>query len=214
MNYAIGAVFVVAAGAGVFFMARPHPADEYPLSVADTYQRLSHANLTPGGGEGPFGRLTASVTGNGENTVEWTAHGSMAGFSCALHLNPIAATSTKVAVSCDGGGAGSGAATGMLNTMIRDAVIEMVDATLNGRAYDAEKAKGATAYRWPEDVVHHAGMREAVGDAVKMQADLADEQAKMEQERKADDVAREAATNGQPTIDTAPANPQPDGNTP
>lgn len=175
MNLVYGAVFLVLAGGGIYILARPQPADEYAISVPDAYKKLSTVRLTPGE-HGVFGGLATHVDGNGRSQVEWTAHGSFAAFDCKIGLAALSETRTKVAVSCDG--AGGEAAQGLLMTMERDAVIEMVDATLKGRAYDPELAKGATAYRWPEDVVHHADIHEAVHDAVKMGADIADESAK------------------------------------
>jgi len=57
------------------------------------------------------------------------------------------ADKTRVAVNCDGGSAGSGAAAGMEHAMIRNRVIEMVDATLKGRPFNPALASGATAAR-------------------------------------------------------------------
>ena len=97
-------------------------------------------------------------------------------------------------------------------TMTRTAVIEQVDSTLKNRPFDVELAQGATAYRWPEDTVHHADLNESIGNAVKMQGDLADEQARMEQAHKSDDVMRDSANVGRPSLPDAPVDNQPGAN--
>jgi len=209
MNIVYGAVFLVAAGAGIYLVARPQPADEFPVSMTTAYNKLVSADLSHGQ-KGPFGGLTTSSSGNGHNQIEWKAGGSFAAFDCTLGLAPLGDSKTKVTVSCDGDG--GGAANGMLVTMARDAVIEQVDSTLKGRPYDIELAKGATAYRWPEDTVHHAGFNESVGNAIKMQGDIAEEQAKMEQEHKSDEAMHDSANVGQPSVETAPMDTQPNSN--
>lgn len=207
MNFAFGAaLLLIVGGAGIYILAKPQPADEFPVDMATAYHRLASAELSHGH-KGPFGGLSTRISGNGRDSLEWSAGGTFAAFDCKLALTPLGEARTKVAVSCEGGG--GGAAEGMLTTMTRDAVIEQIDSTLKGRAYDIELAKGATAYRWPEDTVHHAGFRESVGNAIKMQADIADEQAKMEQEHKANEVMHDSANVGQPSVPDAPVEPQP-----
>lgn len=203
MNLAYGAAFLVLAGTGIYFFAKPAPADEYAVSVNDAYKKLLTVHLTPGE-KGVFGGLKTATDGNGRNQVEWSAHGSFAAFDCKIDLAPLGDARTKVAVSCDG--SGGDAAKGMLITMERDAVIEMIDATLKGRAYDPELARGATAYRWPEDVIHHAGFNEAVRDAVKQGADIADQQEKMAKDA-VNTAPDPAPADNQPADNTQPTNP-------
>lgn len=209
MKFVIGAVFLVAAGVSIFVLAKPHPADEYPLALSAAYHKLETAQLVHGN-SGAFGVLATSISGNGRDQIEWKAGGTFAAFDCMLNLTPQGDAATKIAVSCNGGG--GGAASGLLMTMTRDAVIEQVDSTLTGRPYDIELAKGATAYRWPDDTVHHAGFNESVGNAIKMQGDIADEQAKMEQEHKSDEAMRDSANVGRPSVETAPMDTQPNAN--
>jgi hypothetical protein len=57
----------------------------------------------------------------------------------------------------------------------------------------------------------------SIGNAVKMQGDIADEQARMEQEHKSDDAMRDSASVGQPTVPQAAVDTRPDtteGNNP
>lgn len=197
MNLVYGAVFLAVAGTGIYFVAKPHPADEYPLSISDAYNKLSSVQLGKGD-KGPFGGLTTNVSGNGHAIVDWSGHGTFAAIDCTLTLAPIAPTNTKVAISCNGGGA-AGAATGMLIDMMRKAAIEQVDATLTGRPYDPAKAEGATAWRWPEDTVHHAGLHESIGNAVQMGADMAKEGAFAGEQH--------APDNTSPTTVTEPVTP-------
>ena len=118
--------------------------DVYPISLRDAYTRL-HVVEIPPSGDGPFFRLNTAVSGNGADEVVWAASGSMAMHTCTMTLSKIAAESTHVTVTCDGGSAGSGAAAGMEHNMIRNRVIEMVDATLKGRAFNPDLAAGSTA---------------------------------------------------------------------
>ena len=206
MNIVYGALLAAAAGVGVYVVAHPQPADEYPLALGDAYHKLETAQLVHGH-KGAFGGLETSISGNGRDQLSWKAGGTFAAFDCTLKLAPLGEARTKVAVSCDGGG--GGAATGLLMTMTRNAVIEQIDSTLKNRPYDIKLAEGGTAYRWPEDVVHHADFNESVGKAVQMGADIADENAKAEQQVKNDEAMRDSANVGRPSLQTAPVDTAP-----
>ncbi len=208
MNIVVGSAALIVAAAVVYIAIKPQPADEYPVSMASAYNRLASTTLDLSHGrKGPFGGLSTSVSGNGHNQIEWKAGGTFAAFDCTLNLAPLGDTRTKVAVSCTG--SGGDAAEGLLMTMARNAVIEQVDSTLKNRAYDIELAKGATASRWPDDIVHHAGIHESIGNAIRMQADIADEQRKAEQAFKDSESEHESATYGQPSMQTVPTEPEP-----
>ena len=192
MNIVVGSAALIVAAAVVYIAIKPQPADEYPVSMASAYNRLASTTLD---------------LSHGHNQIEWKAGGTFAAFDCTLNLAPLGDTRTKVAVSCTG--SGGDAAEGLLMTMARNAVIEQVDSTLKNRAYDIELAKGATASRWPDDIVHHAGIHESIGNAIRMQADIADEQRKAEQAFKDSESEHESATYGQPSMQTVPTEPEP-----
>jgi len=144
--------------------------DVYAMSRDQAYKRLNAAHIEPSG-DGPFFRLATTVSGNGVNEVVWDASGSMAHHKCTMTLAKEDADKTRVAVNCDGGSAGSGAAAGMEHAMIRNRVIEMVDATLKGRPFNPALASGATAARWPGDGVDGSYVG-AVAGAIKMDSDM------------------------------------------
>jgi hypothetical protein len=77
-------------------------------------------------------------------------------------------------VSCRGGGASDGAAAGLVVKMIRNRVIELVDATLKDRPFDPKKADGATADFWPKDVIDHGNLATAAAKALEMDRQMAD----------------------------------------
>lgn len=180
-------IAVAALAATVSACAAP---DEYPMSRQHAYEKLVAAKIVPGG-NGPFFRLETDIRGNGLSEVTYDASGSMARHVCTMRLAALAEDRTKVAVTCEGGGAGDGAAGGMVHNMIRNRVIELVDATLKGRPFDPELAGGSTAYRWPDDGVDGSFVG-AAAQAVKMDADMRRDIAEMENEAREARAAREA----------------------
>ena len=119
-------------------------ANVYPLSQAEVYAKLREAPVQKGN-SGMFGNLDSSVSGNGESKIYWNASGTFASNHCEAEITPEGATKSRIMAFCEGGGASDGAAAGMLMGMHRRALIEHIDAALNGRAFDNYKAKGATA---------------------------------------------------------------------
>lgn len=162
--------------------------DEYGMSRKDAYDKLMTAKIESSE-TGPFHRLVTTIDGNGGSEVTYDASGSMAHHACTMKLAELAADKTKVAVICQGGGAGDGAAAGMVHHMIRNRVIELVDATLKGRPFDPQLAEGSTAFRWPNDGVD-GSIGTAAKDALKMEADIKREIAESEtQAREIEPVA-------------------------
>ncbi|MBF9152731.1 hypothetical protein [Novosphingobium jiangmenense] len=153
--------------------------DEYPLSRKQAYDKLLSARIESSG-DGPFFRLRTTITGNGGSEVTYDALGDMAHRICHMHLTELEPERTKVKVTCEGGGAGEGAAAGMAHNMIRNRVIELVDATLKDRPFDPELAGGATAYRWPGDGVD-GSFAGAAGKALKQDAEMHRDMAEAEQ---------------------------------
>ena len=187
MKLITGAVLLLISGAGIWFFAMPKPADEYALPMADVYSRLAAVSVaynSAGNDKAAFGGHSVIPNGNGSDRIVWTV-GHTAPLDCTISLSALAANKTKVAVSCDEpadkkamlaamrGNEVTGANMGEGSWIIgiRNDVIEKIDSTLNGLPYDDSKS-AQVAWRWPDDVVHHAGLAEtmgpAVGNAIKM----------------------------------------------
>jgi hypothetical protein len=151
----------------------------YSVTPQEAYDKLVAAPVTPSG-KGPFGMLDVSAHGDGANTVRWTS--DFGPPLCEANITPEGAAKSKIMVYCGGGG--EGAATGMMQAMHRNAIIEHIDATLSGRAYDPQLALGSTAGSWPDDPRQADGSYgAAVGSALKMQRDT---------EREIQDMDRQA----------------------
>lgn len=147
-------------------------ANVYAMTPAEVYAALRAAPVEPGG-QGVFGRLDTSVSGNGDSVIYWNASGSHAGIHCEANITPEGTDKSRLTAYCGGGGAGSGAAGGMLSAMNRKALIEHIDATLDKRAYDVRLAQGSTASGWPSDARQADGtLGTAMGEAVKMERDI------------------------------------------
>ena len=144
----------------------------YATTLAEVYAALRAAPVEPGG-QGVFGRLDTSVSGNGDSVIYWNASGSHAAIHCEANITPEGADKSRLTAFCGGGGAGSGAAGGMLSAMNRKALIEHIDAALDKRPYDVRLAQGSTAAGWPSDARQADGsLGTAMGDALKMERDM------------------------------------------
>lgn len=144
----------------------------YATTPAEVYAALRAAPVEPGG-QGVFGRLDTSVSGNGDSVIYWNASGSHAAIHCEANITPEGADKSRLTAFCGGGGAGSGAAGGMLSAMNRKALIEHIDAALDKRPYDVRLAQGSTAAGWPSDARQADGsLGTAMGDALKMERDM------------------------------------------
>ena len=159
------------AGAGFWMHGAPKEADVYAMPISQAYEKLAALKVEPAN-RGPFGRLDTTVYGTGGDTVTFDASGAHAQVSCTAKLSQVDAGTTRVAASCGGSSPSSGAAAGLEATMRRNRFIELVDATLDGRAYDVQLAQGATAARWPEDVIDHGDFGDAVREAHKMSEEM------------------------------------------
>jgi hypothetical protein len=157
-------------GGGVYMHGPLRAANVYDMSAGEAYQKLAAAKVEPSG-TGPFGRLDTIVSGSGNGTVEFSATGSHAALRCVATVAPEGSGKARVDASCGGGGAGNGAANGLFLNQIRKGFIELLDSTLKGRAYDPGRAQGATAARWPEDVIDHGDFNSAVSEAQRMDAE-------------------------------------------
>lgn len=181
----------------------------YPLPVEQAYAALRAAPVLPGN-QGVFGRLETSVSGDGTSKIYWNGSGgTFATATCEANIAPEGEGKSRVTAFCGGGSASDGAAGGMVQNMHRKAIIEHIDATLRGRAYDPRLAQGATAGSWPDDTRQaDASYASAVGGALKMEQDIKRDIAEMEKADAAMTAAAETAkinqgvnfTPGQPMI--------------
>ena len=184
-------------------------ANVYAMAPTEVYQALRSAPVEPGG-TGVFGRLDTSVSGNGDSVIYWNASGSHAAVHCEANIAPEGAGQSRLTAYCGGGGAGDGAAAGMVSAMHRKALIEHIDATLDKRSYDAHLAQGSTASGWPSDARQTDGSYgSAVGGALKMESDIKQDIKQMEQDQAATDAVRAAHSGvqfepGKPMVNTNP----------
>lgn len=141
----------------------------YPMPVDQAYTKLVDAKMKRSGKEGPFYMLPISVSGDGTSTVRWK-HAESGTQMCEANITPEGDKS-RITAYCGAGG--EGAAAGMTQAMTRSALIEHIDATLRGRAYDQRLASGSTAASWPKDERQADGsMGAAMGEALKMERDM------------------------------------------
>jgi hypothetical protein len=181
----------------------------YPLPVEQAYALLRAAPVVPGG-QGVFGRLETTVSGDGTSKIYWNATGgTFASATCEANITPEGADKSRISAFCGGASASDGAAGGMVESMHRKAIIEHIDATLRGRTYDPRLAQGSTAGSWPDDPRQADGSyATAVGGALKMERDMKRDIAEMEKSQAEMDAASETArvnqgvnfTPGQPMI--------------
>jgi hypothetical protein len=179
-------------------------ANVYPMTAQQAYDKLVAAPLPSE--HGPFGKLDVSPSGEGNGTVRWVS--SYGTRFCEANIVPEGADKSRINVFCDG--PGEGAATGMMQAMYRSAIIEHIDATLNGRPYDPAKAHGETATLWPNDPRQADGsIGAAAGEALKMDQEM--HQAIQEQQAaQANSPAQPSSSNqdvnfkpGQPMVDVS-----------
>jgi hypothetical protein len=149
------------------------PADVYAMPMNEVYAKLVKVDFGPPEGAEDVLHTKKTARGNGSNRVTWTQIGDMAAFECKMDLAPLPddAAKTHVTVTCGGGGAGDGAAAGMVHNMMRNAYIERVDATLTGRPFDKQLAVGSTASGWPDDGVD-GSLATAQVKALEMDAEM------------------------------------------
>jgi hypothetical protein len=160
MNLAAKVGLGAAATCALVFFAMPRfsdvasgtdDADVYPIPTQDAYVRLYSAHFPASARDGMALSANTSVSGDGRETVVWDSKSRAARFSCVLGVVGLSPAQTLVKVTCHGGGLGDNSAQRTKHNALRNRVIEMVDATLNRRAFDPQKADGATAAHWPSD---------------------------------------------------------------
>ena len=180
----------------------------YPMSQAEAYAKLT-SSRPPSDGKSAFGTQHLTASGNGESKVNWNASGTFSSTHCEAEITPEGAAKSRIMAFCQGGGASDGAAAGMVSGMLRHALIEHIDATLKGRAFDPLKAQGATASRWPSDARQPDGSYGTmVAGALKMDRDIHNMERDFAKQAKEHDAETAAHAGvqfrpGQPMIDVS-----------
>ena len=191
MKWFVGIVLLAATAGLLFVLVERKPADVYDLPVDRTYELLVNVDF----GELSEGQraveLQRTSVGNGFDSVTWRTRASHVSRSCDLKLAPFDgdAARTHITVTCNGGGAGEGAAAGMAHNIYRDSVIERIDATLTGRPFDSARAV-STSSRWPSDGVD-GSYGTAVATALEMDREVREMQAEASRPRSPEEIHAE-----------------------
>jgi hypothetical protein len=201
---------VIGVAALALLVAACGPGNVYKMTTQEAYDKLvaGPVDHTP---NGPFGVHQVSAGGDGSTTIHWAALEGSGTPLCEANLTPEGTDQTKVMVYCGAGG--EGAAAGMTQNMYRNAMIEHIDATLKGRAFDYSAARGSTASSWPNDPRQaDASMAGAAVDALKMEhemrQDMKNAEHDMDQDRQEQEAKRRAA--GDPNVNFKPGEPMVD----
>lgn len=186
MKLLFGGVLVAVTAGLLYVFVDQKPADVFDMPVNAAYAKLQQVDFGPLSEGQKVLHTVNKVSGNGSNQLTWTQTGDMARFSCKIDLAPLPenAARTHVQVTCEGGGAGDGAAAGMVHNMHRNSVIERIDATLTDRAYDPARI-GSTASRWPGDGVD-GSLATAQKEALTMSQDFARMEREAEAQKRSD----------------------------
>ncbi len=198
---------VIGASGLALLVAACGPGNVYKMTTQEAYDKLVAAPVdhTP---KGPFGVHQVTAGGDGSTTIHWSAAEGFGTPLCEANLTPEGTDKTKVMVYCGGGG--EGAAAGMMQNMYRNAIIEHIDATLKGRAFDYQAAQGSTASSWPNDPRQaDASMAGAAVDALKMERDMQKDIRNMERDAEQDREESEARRRamGDPNVNFKPGQP-------
>lgn len=182
-------------------------ANVYAMTPVEAYSKLKAAPIQADG-KSAFGRLDYSISGNGESKIYWNGSGgTFASSQCEAEITPEGADKSRIMAFCKGGSMSDGAAAGMVSGMQRKALIEHIDATLTGRPFDVELARGSTASGWPSDARQPDGSYGTmVGDALKMEQDIKRDIREMEKDQEVRDATRAAHSGvqfqpGKPMVD-------------
>ena len=199
MKLLVGGGLVAVTAVLLYVFVEQKPADVFDMPVKEAYLKLSNVDFGPMSEGQKVLNTVNKISGNGMNRVTWLQQGDMARYECDIDLKPLPddAAKTHVTVTCEGGGAGDGAAAGMVHNMHRNRVIERIDAALTGRAFDSSKV-GSTSSRWPGDGVD-GSLAGAQKEALQMASDMAKMQKDMEKQAQADAFNEGSATDfGEP----------------
>jgi hypothetical protein len=182
-------------------------ANVYAVAPAEAYAKLKAAPIKADG-KSAFGRLDYTVTGDGSSKIYWNGSGgTFATSQCEAEITPEGADKSRIMAHCNGGSMSDGAAVGMVSGMQRKALIEHIDATLEGRPFDVELARGSTASGWPSDARQPDGSYGTmVGEAFEMERQINQDIRDMAKEQKKQDAVRAAHAGvqfqpGKPMVD-------------
>lgn len=172
-------------GGGIWMKNPFGDPNVYPFAPHEVYQLLTAVRASPGllsAYDREPRMQTVSATGTPGKSLKWTfSGGGYRTSECTVFIEPEGSAKSRLDVSC--GENGHAAVSSMVTGYQRNAAIELVDATLTGRAYSQDNAKGATATRWPADRVHHGDIFEATGEAIQMDMEMQRELARQRANR-------------------------------
>ena len=121
----------------------------YPLAADDVLARIGAIRIESEP-RGPFGTQEISHGRPAIDRISWIGRSSHSGVRCDVTVAPVDETSSRVDIACNSRGAGGGVSSPMEVSQTRKALIELIDSTLEGRPYDRQLARGATAAGWPK----------------------------------------------------------------
>lgn len=180
MKIVIFGVSAAALVGGWFFLSPYTPTNVYAMTPADAHAKLM-APIETGGGNGPYDRMTVYPSGDGTGEVQWDTGMKGSGAGCTIIIRPYEGDRSQLEMTCPN--VGEGAAAGLATTLRRNKMIELADATLVGRDYNPDLARGATASKWPKDSVDHGTIFDAQSQALQMDAEMRRDLQKIETER-------------------------------
>ncbi len=175
--------------------------DVYNIAPSQAYQLLTNVDLARTS-DRPFGAMKVTITGEPDKSVTWTGEWIV----CTIGIAPVESTKSQISVSCNGGENERGVE-GMIVTNTRLEVIEQIDAVLKQRPYDKRLADGTTAFGWPADPAHHAGMSEARSDALGTMSNIAAQDEALEKEAAQRKANPAASANPQSDVPFGQADP-------
>ncbi len=168
-------LLLIAAALGVLGFAwfSRGEANVYAMAPAEAYDKL-RATPIQADGKSAFGRLDYAISGDGTSKIYWNGSGgTFASSRCEAEITPEGSDQSRIMAHCNGGSMSDGAAAGMVSGMQRKALIEHIDAALEGRPFDVKLAQGSTASGWPSDARQPDGSYgTAVVGALKMEQEI------------------------------------------
>lgn len=120
-------------------------ATVYDVDAATASKILNRSDLAVTA----FGHSRSSSFARSSDTIVWRSI-SRDKIDCEIALAPAGESAVTISVDCGSGPDQTSRLDSITANQTRQDAIEMIDATLTGRAFDREK-KGETAYRWPEN---------------------------------------------------------------
>ena len=120
-------------------------ANVYAVNPVEASKMLNRSDLAVTA----FGHSRSSSFATSSGTIVWRSL-SRDKIDCEIALAPSGESAVTISVDCGSGPDQTRTLDSITANQTRQDAIEMIDATLTGRAFDRKK-KGETAYRWPEN---------------------------------------------------------------